>query len=342
MPIIICPCGSWLKAPEPDDPGSGRCPSCGRLIGPDGTISGGPDPDAVKRRPSLFRPGGRRRSKAPIRGRSLGFWEAVTYPLRDGPGLALLAVFPPFLTIMSVPVFDIVPFVRSGPTGGFNPLAILLLPFATPLILSFTLTFGYVLLYASRVLTDGAMGRRDHPRYPVWDWQTILEGAVRWAWAAVMGLAVVGPPIVLYVKLRGEFLPADWLVVAVLVALSAGYVQMGLAAAILHDSVAQVNPLTITEGIARIGRDYVVPWLTTAAALLLAVGAAYLVLFRAPSLTAAALGLYAAWIFWLYEAMVVMHVLGWTCYRHGAGLGWFRHAPKWGSWERPGRIYSKS
>jgi len=40
--------------------------------------------------------------------------------------------------------------------------------------------------------------------------------------------------------------------------------------------------------------------------------------------------------------MVILHVLGRTCYRNSAGLGWYRREPKWNSWERPGRIYSNS
>jgi len=38
MAILICKCGSWLKAPDPDECGVGRCPSCGRVIGSDGEI----------------------------------------------------------------------------------------------------------------------------------------------------------------------------------------------------------------------------------------------------------------------------------------------------------------
>ena len=59
---------------------------------------------------------------------AVGLGEALAYPLTDGPGLALLFVFPPFLTIMSVPVFDIVLFFQEGPRGGFNPLALLVRP----------------------------------------------------------------------------------------------------------------------------------------------------------------------------------------------------------------------
>lgn len=341
MAIVICKCGSWLKAPDPDEGGFGRCPSCGRVIGSDGQIRDAEPAEQVgffRRLVGMKRPS----EMYPKRGRPLGLGEALAFPLVDGPGLMLLAFFPPFLTFMSVPVFDIVMFFRDGPRGGFNPLALLLLPFALPLMISFTFVFGYVLLYLALVLTDGAMGRNDHPKFPIWDRHTILEGLARWAWAGIVGLGVGALPIVLYVKLRGEFGPMDWVAVSALVGLAAGYVQMGLAAAILHDNFALAHPVSIAHAVRVIGREYLAPCMLTAFALFLAVVGWRLVMYHAPGVTAAGLGLWAFWVFVLYEAMVIMHVLGRTCYRNAAGLGWYRREPKWNSWERPGRIYSNS
>jgi hypothetical protein len=344
MAIVICQCGTWLKSPEPGERfGTGRCPSCGRTIGPDGKVSAEPDPDLVAGRSRIrFR----KRKPAPAfpkRGEPLSLAEALTFPLKDGPGLVLLILFPPFLTIMSVPVFDIVLFFQDGPRGGFNPLALLLVPFALPLIISFTLTGGYLLLYFARVLTDGAMGRDDHPRFPLWDRQTILEGLGRWIWAGIVGLGIGALPALLYAKLRGgEFGPVDWAVVAVLIGLAAGYVQMGLAAAILHDNLAMAHPLAIARAVRVVGRDYLVPWILTALALLVAVVLWRIVMYHAPDLTLAAIGLWGLWVLLLYEGMVITHVLGRVCFRNAIGLGWFRREPGWSSWERSGRIYSNS
>ena len=342
MAIVICQCGTWLKAPDPGEGGLGRCPKCGRVIGPGGRVSSDPNPDLVAGRSGrLFRPR-RPRPTFPRRGRPIRLIETLTFPLRDGPGLVLLVFFPPFLTIMSVPAFDILMFFREGPRGGFNPLALLLIPFSLPLIISFTFTGGYLLLYFARVLTEGAMGRTDHPRFPLWDRHTILEGLARWLWAGIVGLGVGALPVLLYAKLRGEFGPLDWLAVAVLIGLAAGYVQMGLAAAILHDNLALAHPLSIARAVRIIGREYLAPWLMTAFALLLAVVLWRFVMFHAPNLTVAALGLWGLWVLLLYEAMVITHLLGLICYRNAIGLGWFRREPTWSSWERSGRIYSNS
>ena len=341
MAFIICECGSWLKAPRPGEGCQLRCPSCGRVVGPDGRpVDASTEVGAEG---GLFRWLKGPAVRYPRRGRQVGIGEALAYPLSDGAGLMLLTFFPPLLTIMSVPVFDLLLLIRSGPRGSFNPLALLLLPFAMPLIISFIMTGGYLLLYLGMVLAESALGRDDHPRFPLWDRQTIFEGMARWLWAALVGLGIGGLPLLAYGRLRGwEFGALDWAVAAVLVALAAGYTQMGLAAAILHDNIAQAHPITVGRAIGRIGREYLLPWLATAMALLLALGAWRLVMYHAPNLTAAALGLWGFWVLVLYEAMAVMHILGRTCHRNAIGLGWFRRAPRWCNWERPGRIYSNS
>ncbi|RUL89223.1 hypothetical protein [Tautonia sociabilis] len=344
MAIVICKCGSWLRAPDPEEGGQGRCPSCGRVIGPDGTVSDEPGPPP--RSGGFFRrlAGPRRPSPSfPKRGRPIGVGEALAFPVSDGPGLMLLTLFPPFMTFMSVPVFDVVLLFRDGPRGGFNPLALLLLPFAMPLILCFIFTSGYIMLYLARVLTDGAMGRAGHPNFPIWDRHTILEGLARWIWAGVVGLGVGALPVLLYVKLRGEFGPLDWAAVSVLIGLAAGYVQMGLAASLLQDDLTLAHPVAIARAVRVIGREYVPAWMMTAAALFLAVMAWRFAMTHSPgNLKVAALELWGFWVLVLYEAMLIMHVLGRTIYRNAAGLGWYRREPKWSSWERPGRIYTNS
>ncbi|CAN5890056.1 hypothetical protein BH23PLA1_BH23PLA1_05630 [soil metagenome] len=334
MSILICRCGMWLKPPERGSGGVGRCPRCGRFLGVSGEEVTPSAAEAAIKRP--------RRQARPLRGRPLGIAEVLAYPILDGPGLALLICFPPLLAFLSVPVFDVVLLFQSGPRGGFNPLALMILPIATPLIISFVMIFGYALLYLGRVLTSSAMGETEHPRFPLWDRHTIFEGLARWIWAALIGAGVGGLPILLYWRVCGTIDLLDRIIIAELLAIGAGYAQMGLAAAILHDNIASANPITIARAIYRIGWDYLWPCLTTAVALTLGFAAWYAVMYHAPNLSLAAVGLWAFWVFVLYEAMVVMRVLGWCYFRHGAALGWFRVRPKWGSWERPGRIYSNS
>ncbi len=329
MSIIICRCGAWLKTASRSS--ARRCPACGRPLTAKGQdpLEGTFDPEAPRRPP-------RRRRRVD------SFVDDLSYPFRDGPAIGLLAVFPPLLAFLSIPVFDIVRLFESETPDTFNPLALLVLPFATPLAITFTLFFGYVLLYLGRILVASSMGRDDHPRYPVWDWQTILEGVVRWVWAAVVGAGIGSIPLLVYLRLGGGL---DWVgqgIALLLFSLGAGYAQMGLAAAILHDNVALANPLTIGRAIARIGPDYIRPCLTTVVVLLIGEALWIRVLYHTPDLTLAAVGLWLFWVYALYGGMVAMHSLG-ACYaRNGGALGWFRSRPKWGDWERPGRIYQNS
>ena len=106
--------------------------------------------------------------------------------------------------------------------------------------------------------------------------------------------------------------------------------------------VAAANPLTVVLAIVQLGWDYVQPCLASGLALLLAAAALAAVLFAAPGLMWAVFGLWAFWIFALYEAMVVFRMLGLTYYCHAGELAWFRQLPKWGLPPRFGRIYSNS
>ena len=56
---------------------------------------------------------------------SAGLGSCLIYPLRDGPGVALLVVMPPFLFLLSLPVFDWIaivdPFKRADWRSVFWP-----------------------------------------------------------------------------------------------------------------------------------------------------------------------------------------------------------------------------
>jgi len=284
-------------------------------------------------RPLRFRP---RRRDQPVR---LG--ECLLYPLVDGPGIALLVFFPPVLWLMSLPIFDVIAFMEPLTRGNWA-LGLLVLPILLPMLISFALVLGYVLLFLGQVLVSSAMGDPDHPRWPEWDRQEISEGLGRWIWAGVVGLVLGGFPVAVYWKYCGDIDWFDRIVFAELVILGAGYAQLALAASLLHDSLVAANPLTVLLAAARLGWDYVQPCLTAGIALILAAVALVVVLFAMPGLMWAVFGLLAFWIFALYEAMVVLRMLGLTYYRHAVELAWFRRLPKWGLPPRFGRIYSNS
>lgn len=256
------------------------------------------------------------------RRRNLSLTESFSYPIVDGPGIALLVFLPPFLAIMALPVFDMM--VQFKPGNALNPIALLILPFTLPLVASFALTIGYTLIFFGRILTTTASGESDHPRFPNWDRMEILEELARWIWASLTGLAIGGIPAMIYWINCGEL---DWLdafLFTDLAILGASFAQMALVAALLHESLLAANPVTVTRSIARIGWDYVGPCLVTGLAFVADVVAWTLVLLHSPSLFIGVLGLWACWVLTLYLAMVVFRSLGTVYYKHADRLGWFR------------------
>ncbi len=245
------------------------------------------------------------------------------------------------LFLLSLPVFDWIAIVDPFRRGDWA-LGLLALPIFFPLMFSFTMTLGYSLLILGQMLVSSAMGEADHPNWPEWNPETISEGLGRWLWAAVFGLALGGFPIVVYWINCGTIDWFDRVVFAELVIVGAGYAQMALAASLLHESVVGANPITVVVAIGRIGWDYVQPCVVAGIAVMLAGGLLWKVLFGMPTLRIAALGLWAFWVFSLYEAMVVVRLLGLTYFAHSDALIWFRSRPRWTASSRSGRIYSNS
>jgi hypothetical protein len=277
-----------------------------------------------------------RRDLAPV-----GLGECLLYPLTDGPGIGLLVFFPPVLWILSLPVFDVIAMLQPFTKGDWA-LGLMVLPIFLPLLFSFAMTLGYVLLFLGQTLVASALGERDHPRWPEWHPHEISEGLGRWLWALLFGFALGGFPLVVYWKSCGDIDWLDRVVFADLVILGAGYAQMALAASLLHDNIVAANPYTVLTSIWRTGWDYVQPCIVAGVAIMLAAGAFWAVLYRMPTMKVAAVALWAFWVFALYEAMVVARMIGLTYYTHANDLAWFRRRPKWGTPARFGRIYSKS
>jgi hypothetical protein len=256
------------------------------------------------------------------RRKNLSLGESFLYPVVDGPGIALMVFVPPFLAIMALPVFDMV--VKIRPENALNPVNLLIIPFSLPLIVSFTLTIGYIFLFLGRVLASSASGEVDHPRFPIWDRLEILEELARWFWALMMGLAVGGVPALIYENSCGEVGWPDLVVLAVLAVGGMAYALMAWMTSLLHDSLAAANPVTVLRSIARIGRGYVTPCLVATLAFFLDLAAWRMVLLHSPSPEMGLLGLWACWVGTLYAAMMVVRVLGTLYYKNEARLAWFR------------------
>jgi hypothetical protein len=256
------------------------------------------------------------------RRKDLSLGESFRYPLVDGPGIALMVFLPPFLAIMALPVFDMM--VHIKPENALNPVHLLIVPFSLPLVVSFTLTAGYVLIFLGRILSASASGQDDHPRFPIWDRVEILEEIARWSWAAMMGLAVGGLPAFAYARYREDLGWLDLALLSTFAVAGMAYAQMALMTALLHESLAAANPITVLRSIARIGRGYVAPCLVSTLTVFLALAGWTMVLLHSPSPTMGLLGLWGCWVFTLYAAMMISRLLGTLYYKNESRLGWFR------------------
>lgn len=267
--------------------------------------------------------------------------ECLLYPLSDGPGLGLLVLFPPALWGLSLPIFDFIAFLQPLTKSDWA-LGLVVLPVFLPLMFSFAMTLGYVLLFLGHVLVASAMGENDHPRWPEWHPAEISEGIARWLWALLFGVALGGLPVVLY---WGYCRQIDWLhgvVFVDLILVGTAFGQMALAAALMHDTIIAANPITVLMAILRVGWAYVIPCLVASVALVLGGLGVYGLLFRMPRMWMEAVALWAFWVFVLYEGMVVMRMLGLTYHAHALELVWFRRRPRWATSRLHGRIYGNS
>jgi len=121
----------------------------------------------------------------------------------------------------------------------------------------------------------------------------------------------------------------DRILFAELIAVGACYALMALLASILHDDALGANPITVIRAIWRVGWSYWRPCLICGVAVMLA-GSALVAVFEVTNPALSALAYWLFWVFLLYEAIVVLRVLGLFYFRHARVLGWFRERPRWG------------
>jgi hypothetical protein len=268
--------------------------------------------------------------------------ECLLYPLKDGPGLGLLVLFPPVLWLLSLPIFDIIA-VLQPLTKSDWALGLLIVPVMVPLVFSFSMVFGYALLFLGYVLVSSALGENDHPRWPEWHPADIAEGIFRWFWASLLGLVIAAGPFALFWWLeRGNLEWFHWVVFSSLVVIGAGYAQMALAASLLHENILAANPVTVIVGIFKIGWVYLQPSVIAGLTLALTVFGVWGLLYKMPRMWMEAVALWAYWFLMLYFAMVALRMLGLTYHAHALDLFWFRRRPRWATSSHDGHIYVNS
>ncbi|MEJ7638285.1 MAG: hypothetical protein WKF75_09995 [Singulisphaera sp.] len=358
--ILVCGCGMRLKAAGAYPGRLGKCPACGAPLRVPDLAPPAPPPspppaqshdatqsDRAEPKPSAARsstfvasPGRSGPTSSRRDAESRGDWngllpvparpetrlrESLLYPFWGVTGLALLVFLPPALWITSLPTLGMLTLTSSLP-GQVQLAGVLGL---LPVTFGFALVSGYVLLVLGRVLATSALGEVHHPRWPEWDLGDMLRGLGRWLWAGLIGGGVGGLPMVLYWMYCGDIDLLDRIIFAELFALGACYALMALLASILHEDALGANPITVIRAIRRVGWGYWRPCLICGAALMLA-GTALAAVFEVSNPALAALAYWLFWVFILYEAIVVLRVLGLFYHRHARVLGWFRERPRWG------------
>jgi hypothetical protein len=254
-----------------------------------------------------------------------GLRQSLLYPLWGATGIALLVILPPLLWLTSVPFLT----MASALAGRDSPFRIGALLILAPAGLGVACVLGYALLFLGRVVASSAVGEVHHPRWPDWELSSILFGLGRWVWAAFVGVAVGGFPAAAYWMYCGDVDLFDALILAELAAVGAVYALMALLASILHEDARAANPVTVLGAIVRVGWSYCQPCLLAGASVVVAVT----LLSAAFEVQNSALSAFLFWLFWvvaLYEAMVVLRVLGLFYRAHARELGWFRDRTGWG------------
>jgi hypothetical protein len=344
--IIRCPCGKRLSARGAVPGRVGRCPACGaqfQVPGPKAAAARRAEvmPERAPVGPSAFvatadRGQDKARDRRSPRGGGLisppercetQLLVSLLYPFWGETGMALLLVLPPFLWLTSLPTISMVAVLLAEGLSDSTRLGVV---FLTPIAAAFGLVLSFTLLYLGGVLVSSALGEVHHPRWPRWELHEMFRGLCRWFWAFVAGVGAGFVPAVAYWISCGDLDPLDLVVLVELLALGAVYAQMALLASLLHDDPLGANPITVVQGIIRIGWSYARPCLVSGVALALGVAAfGGIVQIKQPLL--AALGLWAFWVLALYLAMVALRVLGLCYHRRCRELGWFRDRPRWGA-----------
>lgn len=343
MTVLVCPCGTRVKAPGAVPGRVGRCPSCGGILRvpetgpppcatePEATIEEAPPPPpratATRKKPRRAPPPESFGLVRMPRRIESDFAASLPYPLWDAGGLMLLAVFPPVLMAVSMFSFGL----RSYLTSDEEVTRLGALTLAVPMLIILLGVLGYAILFLERVLETTAQGETAHPRWPGWETPAVLGGLVRWIAAALPGLIATAALAALYLggcptprRIGHE--------VAALAILGTGLalLPLPLAAAVTHGDARAANPLAVLVAARRAG-----PGLAAIGLLFGLTGAAFLgtvpLLYRLPDpLTTLA----AVWLYWLlacHAAMVLIRRLGLFYARSAAALGWFPDRPRWGA-----------
>ena len=337
VPILVCDCGKRLRAPGARPGRTGRCPACGSPLRFPSDIDLEPAPAAPE--PEIAPSAKPKRKKR--RGPETEIWnglikppaqpesrlrESLRYPFWGATGVALLVIFPPILWLVTI----VVMVLGSALVLGSGLVKIVSLISMIPAGLGLLGAGGFLLLYLAKVLASSAIGEMHHPKWPDWEISALTFGLGRWLVAFFVGGVVGGVPAIAFWIYCGDIGFFDAIILAELIAVGAIYALMALLASILHDDIWGANPITVLRAIRIVGWGYAEPCLVSGIAVVLACTVLGLAVeLESPFLSA--IFFYLFWVFALYEAMVVLRVLGLFYRKHARALGWFRGRTGWSS-----------
>jgi hypothetical protein len=340
--ILVCPCGARLNAPGAVPGRAGKCPVCGAALKvTEAPPAAGPElpqprsedtPDESSVVPGVFqapparKPRRRKRSLADRIDTWHGFVSrpdraeqtilaSLAYPFWDVTGLVFIVGFSVLWW-----AFLLVPF--SLFVDGLAPTGITMM-FVTPLLFAPLLVLGFNLLYLRDVLVTSAAGELRHPRWPSGDPGEVIRGILRWFWALLIGGIIGLFPAVWYWIRCGSLDLLDYFVLIDLILPGVAYGQMALVGTMLFDDPLAANPITVGLALWRVGLGS----LRSALVVSVAIGLAGVLAAAIMKIPIPALALFGLWLllaFVLYEALVVIRVLGLEYRRNARKIGWFR------------------
>ena len=303
--VLVCPCGSRLKATGLAPGTSGRCPGCGRRIRIPDVVCPSPaasvaddewswrgsydlEPVAasgpVEEQTPAEIPGAgmsavRRPAKAagerPGTPDVESWWPPrLLYPLRAAEGLTLVGAMGAASWVMAtlVPEYCLTLLADGEKLDASSMGLLIALVSAMPVVFLGPLVLVYWLRYLAVVLVACAEGEPDPPRPPDRNFDGFLAEFLPWMIWLVVGPGVGFLPLAAYAAATSRAAPWHPAVAIGLGLAGMPYALMALLMVFLHDDALAARPRAILATIARIGPPFLRLCLTIAFEIALVLG----------------------------------------------------------------------
>jgi hypothetical protein len=342
--VLVCPCGSRLKATGLAPGTSGGCPGCGRRIRIPDVVLRSPATSVaddewswrgsydlepvsasgpVEEQPPAEIPGAgtsavRRPAKAA--GERPGtpdvepWWPPrLLYPLRAAEGFTLVGAMGAASWVMAtlVPEYCLTLLADGEKLDASSMGLLIAVVSAMPVAFLGPLALVYWLRYLAVVLVAGAEGEPDPPRPPDRNFDGFVTEFLPWMIWLVVGPGVGFLPLAAYAAATSRGAPWH---PAVAIGLGLGgmpYALMALLIVFLHDDVRAARPRAIIAVIARIGPPFLLLCLTVAFEIGLVLGSfAVASLLRAGHFRLYIAACLACWLLAAWLSVAAMHTLG--------------------------------